>query len=290
MARQHARVNAADVRPASDKSAKARRSRCDWIVVNRVSVIEESGAVDDLVLRQGQCVNDSVSKFEWSKAHCLSTARRDEALRSWRPPCPSVPTRGSSTSAHRDRGRAAAELGVERHGVVVVVVGRHEDDVERLVHHVERVACGVDLVGECYHPALLVGRFRLVRHGVPVVAHQLTRPARLADRRPWSELDHVRLQVVNGRAVDRVEAPDCDGPTIDGDDLARGDADPIRPTLGPLGEDPDLWPVRVAARVARPDGADRDQRERLGCCRLLDHRRRIISSGGLASCSSWTSG
>ena len=52
--------------------------------MNRVSVIEESGAADDLVLSQGQRVNDSVSKFERSRVHCLSTALRAEALRTWR--------------------------------------------------------------------------------------------------------------------------------------------------------------------------------------------------------------
>src|SRR5262249_12902172 len=93
-----------------------------------------------------------------------------------------------------------------------------------------------------------------------VIAHQLARPCRLSHRAPGQELDHDRLDVDDGRALDGVETGDREHPPLAAPDLDDRHAEPVRAILPPLREDPDPRPARIPARVAGAalDGRGRD--------------------------------
>src|SRR5580692_9680396 len=86
---------------------------------------------------------------------------------------------------------------------------------------------------------------------LPVPAHQLMRPLRLADLLARRELGHVRLDVEHGGAVDRVQRAHGQLETLHRHQLARAHADPVRPALVALREHAQLGPVRIAARAPR---------------------------------------
>ena len=71
---------------------------------------------------------------------------------------------------------------------------------------------------------------------------------RLADLGLRRELGHVRLEVEDGRVVDRVEPAHGEHRGLDGQQLADAHAQPVRPALRPLCVNADLGPVRVVAR------------------------------------------
>src|SRR5215469_1141937 len=85
----------------------------------------------------------------------------------------------------------------------------------------------------------------------PVPAHQLTRPIWLAHFSSGGELAEVRLDVDDGRAIDRIQAADLENPPIDADQPTRRHTDPVRPVLPALRENTDQGPVRIATWTAR---------------------------------------
>src|SRR6266513_1004882 len=89
---------------------------------------------------------------------------------------------------------------------------------------------------------------------LPVVAHEVAGPGRLVHRSARRELDHERLHVEHRRPVDGVQTAHPELEAVDVDQLAPADADAVGAGLGPLGEDADLWPLRVAAGAAGATG------------------------------------
>jgi len=70
------------------------------------------------------------------------------------------------------------------------------------------------------------------------------------NRTPWTELGHPRFDVEDGRSIDGIEALDLEGCTIDAQDAADGQAYRVRPILGSLGENANLWPFGVSPWLA----------------------------------------
>ena len=91
---------------------------------------------------------------------------------------------------------------------------------------------------------------------LPVIPHQLVRPGGLAHGLARQKLGEHGLDVEDRRAVDGVEPAHVQRAALALFDLHDRRADPVRPRLATLREDPDLGPGRVAARMpgARDNG------------------------------------
>jgi hypothetical protein len=86
---------------------------------------------------------------------------------------------------------------------------------------------------------------------MPILAHELARPLRLANLLPWEELGYHWLYLEYRPPVNRVEFGDKELSAFDSDQPANGAADAIRPVLGALREDADGRPLLVVSRVTR---------------------------------------
>ena len=79
----------------------------------------------------------------------------------------------------------------------------------------------------------------------PVAGHQLARPGRLTCLPARSLLRDPRLDVEDGRPVDRVQPVDVHGDPGYRADAAASDTEPVRPVAEALGEDYDFDSYRV---------------------------------------------
>lgn len=84
----------------------------------------------------------------------------------------------------------------------------------------------------------------------PVVPHDFPSPIGLADLIPRQKSGHHRFDVVHRCPIDRVEALHLKHNSLHAYNLAYGDADAARSVLAALGENTDLRPDRVSARVS----------------------------------------
>ena len=87
--------------------------------------------------------------------------------------------------------------------------------------------------------------------GLPIMCHDLGRPARLRHRATRQEPRQNRLDVEHRCPVDGVQPLDLDREVADAEQAAGAKSQTIGPVFGPLREDPHRGPVRIAAGPSR---------------------------------------